>query len=280
MAHVTADRLVQQLVLFQQRDGELLQQSRRLAQLAAEKQTLADREATAVQERDKLVQLREKLTAQKVQQEAAHAEQAKEDERLRKILSDELAASIAAINARMETETTERETTMRDNARYKEKIAAFKDSLSTGGDKFAELMVSGQAEATALTARLSEEERLQGLLITRNQQLDEQIAAATVEHDALKARVDDFVERFTAVQKTLSDANAQFAKAKRDQERLVKRVTGLEAECGDCHKRTIRSMVERDAEKALVEKHEKQAATLEAQIAKLEGLMTMLRSQL
>lgn len=271
-------RLIDQLVLQQRRDAELLQESRRMAQLAAEKQTLSDRDAAVAAEKEKLTALRQKLMAQHAALEASLRSETEEDERLRKSLSDELSVKIAEVNARMEKETNEREDAIREKARNKEKIDVLRENLGTGGDKFVELMKSGEVEGTALEKRLIDEKALDELLTKKAQELDEQIRVASIEHNELKVKVDFFVQRFTEVQKTLADANAHFAKSKKDQERLMKRFTAADAERAETSRRLLRELNQLAAEKEALERREHTAKTLEAQVVKLEELYNMLRS--
>mgnify|MGYP001606601308 FL=1 len=273
-------RLVDQLVLQQHRENELLQNSRRLAQLAAERQTLVDRENATAAEREKLTALRQRLLAKQTALHSTLKDDAAADERLRKELSDELTTRITEVNARMERECLEREEAHRTNAHLKEKIGLLKANFGAGHEKFVAIMASGESEGTGLEQKIVEERAIATMLTDRALQVDKDLSAATPLHTELKAKVAEFVARFSSVQKVLAGANAHFAQAKEAQEKASRRIAALEAERGESLRRLNRALQQLAVETEMAEKHQAHAALLEQQIAKFDSLGKMLQQQI
>jgi chromosome segregation ATPase len=271
-ASTMVERLAAQLQRVAATDDDLLQDSRTLAQLAAEEQTIVAKATQMNQGKEKLVALRARLTAQRGTLAEQVQQLTENDDIQRKALSEELTASITGINERVEVENVTWTAVVTDNSRLKEKLQLLRDSEAAGGSKFEELLGVRDEETGAITKRLAEVQEANVAFVERLQLLTQRVADETVRHAPLKVQADEYVAQFAVVQAKLSDANAHFTKSKVEQDRLTQRIKVLETERAESQRRMERSRKDRDEEMAAAAKATSHATTLEAQVQQLQTL--------
>lgn len=276
MTSQMTQRLVQQLERRATLDAELLQQQRKLAQFAAEQQTLNAKSSAVTAERERLQALRTTLAQQHDSVIAAmHAREAA-DQVKRAKLSEELTARIKEVNQAVEQENQEWSAALSENARLKEKITVMKDSIATGSVKFAELLGTRTKETGSMQERAELIDKVNVELRQRTAAANAIIAEKRPEHDRVKAESDKFMARFAEIQAQLNAANGHFSKAKEDHTRLSKRIRQLESERDLTMRACERAKVERDMELAKEAKLEQEANTLVSQTQKILDVMALL----
>lgn len=273
------DRLAAQLERHHRLDDDLLQQNRKLAQCAAEVQTMENKTATANAEREKVAKLHAMLADQRVAVlEKIKALEA-EDKAKRQELSNALQQRISDVNVAVEEENKLFAETMSKNAELKEKIAIIASNTESGSDKFEELLKTREGETSGMQERDAELDKVIEQLKTRIADANELSAAKQADHDEVKAQADAFAAKFGEVQAQLSKANDHFNKSKEEQARITKRIKVLEGEVAETSKRASRSLAERDTEQSTLDKLTAQAAQLTTQTQKLETLTKTLKAQ-
>jgi len=274
------ERLAAQLEKRARLDTELLQQQRKLAQSAAEQQTMTTKEESLNAQRAKLQALRESLTQQHeaVLQEW-HARDAA-DKELRAKLNDELTARVKEVNERVERENSEWSAAVGENARLKEKIALVEESIANGTSKFDALLETREKEFEDMKEKSA-------ALETSNKDLEARAEAAVklVEerapgHKEAREKAEALTARFQAIQDKIAEANTHFNAAKATQTKLAKRLKTLESERETTARAAERVRQELATELALERKVESQLQALVAQTEKIINVTKALQEQL
>lgn len=270
------ERLVKQLELEHLREEELLQQTRRLAQQSAERQTLLEKLKSIESGKEKVDQLKEKLVSQNGQVRDEFVGRIADDEKQRKALSDQLADAIVQINHRLETHNAERLATLQENAKLKEQISILENNSGLSGSKLQELVKARDDEAVTLQQKLQTEIESEKALCEKLALQDTQIEEAKKVQTELKQHVDDYVQRFSQMQQCLSEANSHFSKAKQEKERFTKRIQALEGERSETMRRKERALRDQNEQAKEMEKMSVVVSTLRAQIDKIQAVTAKL----
>lgn len=273
------ERLVNQIMLSQQRDDELLFYTRMLAQYSADKQTLSDKIASMQHQFDRVESVRLALLSTFNASRQQYQKVIEEDETKRKQLSAELQARIHEVNEYSERVTQHHAKALHENAALKEQITLLTQHRSTGEGKFEELVQAREKEVQNLKDRLASEVAREPLLVDALEKANELCATIRTEHDVWKSRVDGFVAKFNDIQQKLVDAKNSFDEAKDERDRISRRITSLEADRAQAINRAERAKNERNVELAKATELEQKCATLEAQIKKLVDLCAVLMAR-
>ena len=276
MAQSFADRLIAQLLLAEQREDELLFETRALAQHAAEKQTVMDKTSAVKQ---KIV------SAEKTRNEVAQANKAMrqrlhdvidDDDRKRKVLSEELQAKISSVNLFAEECTKTHAQTVHEGAALKEQLAILEQHKASGTDKFQEIVNAREKEIIGMQENLEKELLREPSLRIAVEEQKNVLEATRREHAELKAQVDGYMSKFNDVQQRLSDAKAIYDSAKEERDRMARRLHSSETDRQVAISRAEKSKSEMLIERVKVEELEKQLQLLEKQTAKLQQLYNTL----
>lgn len=274
-----ADRLVAQILLSHQRDDELLFCSRALAQHAAEKQTVCDKIDATSQQVQALEATRLALYNKHNVVKEMHTKHLREDEEKRTQLSAELQERIDAVNAFSEATTTRHAKLLHENASLKEQSALLQQHRNSGDEKFQDLSAAREKELENLRRRLQQETERKPLLqeaVEKATALREEIRA---EHDTWEKRATGFVEKFNVLQQKLTEAKKVFDAASGESESMAHRLNALDSDRQQALRRAEKAMRDRDIEEVKTLEIEKQVATLEKQIEKLNSLLVMLTGE-
>ena len=274
------ERLAQQLEKRARLDTELLQQQRKLAQSAAEQQTMADKEATLLGQRAKLQTLRESLTKQHEAVLAQWHERDAADKELRAQLNDELTARIKDINERVERENAEWTAAVSENARLKEKIGLVEESIANGTSKFDALLDTREKEFGDMTAKSAKLEEANVELEARIKAAMALVEERAPGHKEARERAEALTARFQGIQDKIGEANNHFNTAKATQAKLAKRLKTLESERETTLRGVDRVRQELATELALERKVEGQLQALVAATEKIINVTKALQEQL
>jgi chromosome segregation ATPase len=270
------DRLINQLVLLQQRDHELLTLNRALAQYSAEKQTLKDKMTSVESQLDRVEGVKAALIATMSASGQAYKRMVDEDQQARKEMSADLQKKIDGVNVFAERVSKSHATIAHENASLKEQINLLKQHKSTGEGKFEELVNARAKEVENLRERAEKEKSREPLLQEALTKCNELNDLLRVEHKEWKAKVDVYVAKFETIQQKLTDAKKSFDTAQTERDRMAHRITSMETDRSAAISRAEKARDERNAELAKVNEVEQKVMTLEAQIKKLGDLFDML----
>jgi len=273
------ERLVNQLVIAQQRDHEQLVQNRSLAQYAAEKQTLLDRMEPLQAQLEKMESIKNALEQQFRASRQNYQSIVDDDEVKRKALSAELQQQIQDVNVFAERVTQAHAKVMHENAALKEQVVLLKQHRATGEGKFEELVKAREQEIENTRERLAKEKAREPILTEALIKITELQATVQQEHAVWKGKVDDFVNKFDDVQKRLADVKRTFDAAKEERDRMTQRITAVETERTQAINRAEKARAERDVELAKANELEQKVNTLETQTKRLLDLYAALATK-
>lgn len=263
------ERLVNQLMVMQQRDHELLVQNRSLAQCAAEKQTLLDRMESMQAQLHRVESVKNALEEQFKASRQTYQRIVDEDDAKRKALSAELQQRIQEVNVYAERVTQVHAKTLHENAALKEQAELLKQHRATGEGKFDELVKAREQEIENTRERLAKEKAREPLLLEALGKIMELQATVQQEHATWKGKVDEFVSKFDDVQKKLMDAKKTFDAAKEERDRMAQRIAAIEAERTQAIHRAEKARAERDVELIKANELEQKVNAMEAQTKRL-----------
>jgi hypothetical protein len=272
MSQSFADRLVAQLILAEQREEELLTETRALAQHAAEKQTLLEKNAALRERMGQLERTRNEYTAANKAARKRLMDVIADDDQQRKVLSEELQEKIQGMNIFAEECAKAHAQKVHEGVTLKEQLAVLAKHKEMGTDKFREITLAREREIDEMQANLSKEiSRLPGLTVAYAS-VQEDLSKARAEHSDLKGQVDGYIAKFNDVQQRLNDARTIYDAAKEERDRMARRLHTVETDRQTAIGRAEKCKTEMLSERVKAEELEKQVALVEKQIAKLQQL--------
>lgn len=270
-------RLEKQLELLAEREATVVEENRRLMQEVAQKDTLSKKIENVTEARDKLNALWERVKGQYAELDRLRAEDAEEDRRQRLELSAELQERIAKMNDFVEATTRKRTDALRLNDELKRKIDII--DKSAGDRENIRKIFADQEQSTARAQEgLAADIESIPALRAEVEALRPEYETLLGECRALEAEVRQHAARFQDVERLVLGAHQRLKDDDAQRKRVLKKLEVAERELGDAVKRCEKVWAERDAERAQIERYDKQAKTLEAQIEKLKALTEMLQN--
>lgn len=275
MSHSFAERLVAQRLRLRERESDIETQQESLAlkeKLIAKLQetlTAAQEELAKAEDRRKTVEKIDDAT------EAAYAAAKKVDEEARAALAAECQGDIDAVNTELQAMGPRENKASRLNSTYKQQIeiysqrsevgeTKFDDYMKQRDDKVAEVKAKQERDAASIPAFTAELETEMELL-----------AEARTAHDAVRAKVDVYLERFASIQLQLDASKKTYETSKDEKERLFRTMRAVESDKAMVIKRAEHSRDERNKQLAKVHKLEEQLEAAKAQTERLVSMCAM-----
>ncbi|AIO02738.1 hypothetical protein LPMP_356090 [Leishmania panamensis] len=273
---VLSERLVTQLLRIRNRELELETKQQELDSKLKQEEDLR-RELEVEQEKlAKLRSVQETLEKLNDGSEAKYKAVKEDDELQRKQISEELKRRIAEVDE-ISRELIQRE---QDAMARKELLMKqqeiYEEHSGSGKEKFETLLAKREGDVEALTKKkmdnICRTSELQKQLETETEQL---IAAKQVQDD-LKAKVEEFLARFSVLQTQLKDAKKVYESASTDKDRTTRVLKALESDLAMARRRATTSRGERDKEVAKVTALREKMGALRNQITTIESVTKML----
>lgn len=267
-----ADRLIAQLLLAEQRDDELLGENRALAQNTAEKVSLLEKNQVCKDRIGVLENSRNEVTTTNKAARKRLLEVIADDERQRKVLSEELQVKIQEMNVYAENCAKLHTNKVREGATLKEQLAVLSKHKEMGSEKFREITETREKEISEMRSNITKEvERLPTLRI-QNEEMGVKIAETREVHTDLKGQVDTYIRKFNDVQQRLNEARTIYDAAVEERDRMARRLHTAETDRQAALSRAEKSKAEMLTERVKVEELEKQVLLVEKQTQKLQQL--------
>ncbi|EKF32679.1 hypothetical protein MOQ_003466 [Trypanosoma cruzi marinkellei] len=271
-----SERLVLQLVKLHQREEEIERERALLREKEDLKASLGKRLAQMQGQLQKVESVRATLEELNRAEEEKYNEARKEDERERERLSETLRDAIDTVNAYSEEVMKIEAKANHENKSLKEQLEIYANYLSSGEDKYDEIMKARKAEYAKIESKRDTKAALKPQLEKELEDETREFEAARKEHAELQEKVNGCLTYLSDYQERLLKARETFEVAKNEKERQMRKIRSLESDRQLMISRAEKSKGERDKEHAKVMLLEEKINALKKQTEKIWAVVAML----
>ncbi|KAF5226377.1 putative Myosin-like coiled-coil protein [Trypanosoma cruzi] len=271
-----SERLVLQLVKLHQREEEIERERALLREREDLKASLGKRLAQVQGQLQKVESVRATLEELNRAEEEKYHEARKEDEVERERLSESLRDAIDTVNAYSEEVMKMEAKANHENKSLKEQLEIYAKHLSSGEDKYDEIMKAREAEYAKIESKRDTEAARKPQLEKELEDETRELEAARKEHAGLQEKVNGCLTYLSDFQERLLKARETFESAKNEKERQMRKIRSLESDRQLMISRAEKSKGERDKEHAKVMLLEEKINALKKQTEKIWAVVAML----
>ncbi|KAK7201585.1 hypothetical protein NESM_000222900 [Novymonas esmeraldas] len=271
-----SERLVKQLLRIRDRELELEMKQEDYDNKVRQSEELQKELEVEQEKLSKLKSVQTTLERMNDESEARYKAVQDDDALQRKQMSEELKRQIAAADESA-TDLAQREQRALGRKEMLQKQKEIYDEhASSGREKIDELVAKRESQTEALTRATENNVRRAPELRQQLETETADLATATAAQAEVKAKVDEYVERFAAFQAQLGEAKKLYEAASTEKDRSTRTIKALESDAEMLRRRAVASRTERDKELAKLTALEEKAETLRSQTARFDNIAKML----